>query len=145
MDTFEDIKFDKQGPVARIELNRPDAANGLNARMASELHRAAKLCDGDPELKVVVLRAGGGCWCAGGDLKEVLGQGDKAGNAIKAIADDLHAAISILSRMPALLIVAVNGIAAGGGFGLALIGDLVLAAQSASFHGLWPSRAEPRR
>jgi len=133
MNTFEHLRFEKQGAVARIELNRPDAANGLNAKMANELLQAATACDGDAELKAVILRASGRFFCAGGDLKEMLANGDNAGDAVRALADDLHAAISILSRMQAGLIVAVNGVAAGAGFSLALIGDLVLAAQSASF------------
>ena len=133
MQIFEHIKFDRQGAVAIIELNRPDAANGLDTIMAAELRQAAKICDGDPALKAVILRASGRFFCAGGDLKEMLANGDEAGEAVKALADDLHPAISILSRMQAGLIVAVNGVAAGAGFSLALIGDLVLAAQSASF------------
>ena len=59
--------------------------------------------------------------------------GDAIGDAAQALADDFHAAISTLSRMQAALIVAVNGTAAGGGFSLALVGDIVLAAESASF------------
>ncbi|MDH3760691.1 MAG: enoyl-CoA hydratase-related protein [Gammaproteobacteria bacterium] len=133
MSHFEHIKFDKKGAIARIELNRPDAANGLDALMASELHQAARLCDGDAELKAVVLSAGSRFFCAGGDIKEMLSHGDAVGGAIKSLADDLHAAISLLARMQAALIVAVNGVAAGAGFSIALAGDIVLAAESASF------------
>ncbi len=133
MNSFEHITFEKQGAIAKIELNRPDAANGLDTLMASELKQAAKLCDGDPELKAVILSAGGRFFCAGGDIKQMLSQGDAVGDAIKSLADDLHSAISILSRMQAALIVAVNGVAAGAGFSIALIGDIVLAGESASF------------
>ena len=133
MNSFKHIKFEKQAAIARITLNRPDAANGLDSLMASELKRAAQQCDGDPELKVVILTAQGRFFCAGGDLKEMLSHGDEIGAAAQALADDFHAAISMLSRMQATLIIAVNGVAAGGGFSLALIGDLVLAAESASF------------
>jgi 2-(1,2-epoxy-1,2-dihydrophenyl)acetyl-CoA isomerase len=133
MNKFEHIKFEKQGAVAKIELNRPDAANGLNMQMASELKQAARLCDNDPELKAVVLSASGRFFCAGGDIKEMLSHGDEIGTAIKSLADDLHSAISIFSRMQAALIVAVNGVAAGAGFSIALIGDIVLTAESASF------------
>jgi len=133
MNHFEHVKFEKQGAVARIELNRPDAANGLNRLMASELKQAARLCDGDPELKAVVLSANGRFFCAGGDIKEMLSHGDEVGVAIKSLADDLHNAISILARMQAALIVAVNGVAAGAGFSISLIGDIVLAAEAASF------------
>lgn len=133
MTDFNHIKFEKKGAIARIELNRPDAANGLDALMSSEFHQAARLCDSDPELKAVVLSAGGRFFCAGGDIKEMLSQGDAVGDGIKSLADELHSAISILARMQAALIVAVNGVAAGAGFSLALVGDIVLAAESASF------------
>ena len=133
MNNLEYIKFEKQGAIAKIELNRPDAANGLNSLMASELKQVAQICDGDAELKVVVLSASGRFFCAGGDIKEMLSHGDEVGTAIKSLADDLHSAISILSRMQPALIVAVNGVAAGAGFSVALIGDIVLAAESASF------------
>ena len=133
MTDFKHIKFEKLGAIAKIELNRPDAANGLDSLMSSELHQAAKLCDHDPELKAVVLSASGRFFCAGGDIKEMLSHGEAVGDAIKALADDLHGAISILARMQAALIVAVNGVAAGAGFSIALVGDIVLAAESASF------------
>lgn len=133
MINFETIKFDKQGATARIELNRPAAANGLNALMASELHQVAKLCGRDPELKAVLLSASGRFFCAGGDLKELLARGDAVGQAIESLAGDLHGAISQLARMQAALIVAVNGVAAGAGFSIALAGDIVLAGASASF------------
>ena len=133
MHNFEHLKFEKQGAIAKIELNRPDAANGLDTLMASELKQAARLCDGDPELKAVILSASGRFFCAGGDIKQMLSQGDAVGDAIKSLADDLHSAISILSRMQAALIVAVNGVAAGAGFSIALVGDIVLAGESASF------------
>jgi len=54
MGNFETIIFEKQAAIAKITLNRPDAANGLNSQMGDELNQIAKLCDTDPELKVVV-------------------------------------------------------------------------------------------
>ncbi len=130
---FEHIIFEKRGAIAWITLNRPDAANGLDSLMASELNQAAQLCTNDPELKAVVLSANGRFFCAGGDIKEMLSHGDEVGEAVKSLADDLHSAISTFSRMQVALIVAVNGVAAGAGFSLALIGDIVLAAESSSF------------
>jgi 2-(1,2-epoxy-1,2-dihydrophenyl)acetyl-CoA isomerase len=133
MDQFKHIVFAKQARIARITLNRPDAANGLDSLMASELRQAAKLCTDDPEIRVVILTANGRFFSAGGDIREMLSHGDGVGSAIKSLADDLHGAISTLSRMQAVLIVAVNGVAAGAGFSLALIGDIVVASESASF------------
>jgi len=133
MNQFECLIFEKQDALARITLHRPDAANGLNSQMARELKQAAKLCDQDPQIKVVVLSAQGRFFCAGGDLREMLSHGDAIGDAAQALADDFHAAIALFANMQAVLIIAVNGVAAGGGFSLALIGDIVLAAESASF------------
>lgn len=133
MNEFECIIFEKQDAIARIVLHRPDAAHGLDSQMAGELKQAARLCENDPQLKAVTLTASGRFFCAGGDLREMLSHGDAIGDAAQALADDFHEAIASLARMQATLIVAVNGVAAGGGFSLSLIGDIVLAAESASF------------
>jgi 2-(1,2-epoxy-1,2-dihydrophenyl)acetyl-CoA isomerase len=133
MNQFECLIFEKQDAIARITLHRPDAANGLDSHMARELKQAAKACGDDPRIKVVVLGARGRFFCAGGDLREMLAHGDAIGDAAQALADDFHAAITLFANMQAVLIIAVNGVAAGGGFSLALIGDIVLAAESASF------------
>ena len=124
--------FEQSGPITRITLNRPDAANGMNDTMTRELADAAKRCDTDAT-KVVVLTGAGRFFCAGGDLKAMAAAPRARGPFVKGIADDLHRAISTFARMDAVLITAVNGTAAGAGFCLAVTGDLVLAAESASF------------
>ncbi len=133
MNNFEHIKFEIDGAIARIELDRPDAANGLDSKMARELRAAAEICDREAALKAVILGASGRFFCAGGDLREMMSHGDEVGEAVRGLADDLHAAVSLFARMQAALVVGVNGVAAGAGFSLALVGDIVLAAESASF------------
>jgi len=128
---YETITLEQSGPIARITLNRPDAANGMNNTMTRELADAAKRCDTDAT-KVVVLTGSGRFFCAGGDLKS-FATAPNRGQHIKGVADDLHRAISTLARMDAVLITSVNGTAAGAGFSIAVTGDLVLAAESASF------------
>jgi 2-(1,2-epoxy-1,2-dihydrophenyl)acetyl-CoA isomerase len=128
---YETITFEQSGPITRITLNRPDAANGMNDTMTRELADAARRCDADAT-KVVVLTGSGRFFCAGGDLKSFASAPNR-GLHIKGVADDLHRAISSFSRMDAVLITAVNGTAAGAGFSIAVTGDLVLAAESASF------------
>ncbi len=130
--TYQTLLFDQSGPVTRITLNRPDAANGMNDAMTAELADAAARCD-TAETKVVVLTGAGRFFCAGGDLKAMAASPLGPGPFVKGIADDLHTAISRLARMDAVLITAVNGTAAGAGFSLAVAGDLVVAAASASF------------
>ncbi len=131
MTEYETIKFEQSEPITRITLNRPDAANGMNATMTRELADAASRCD-NAATKVVVLTGSGRFFCAGGDLKSFAAAPNR-GELIKGVADSLHRAISTFARMDAVLIIAVNGVAAGAGFSLAVAGDLVLAAESASF------------
>lgn len=132
MSEYTALSFERNGPIARIVLNRPDAANGMNDAMTRELALVAALCDA-PGIKAVVLTGAGRFFCAGGDLKAVAASPLGPGRFIKGIADDLHRAISTFARMDAVLITAVNGVAAGAGFSLAVAGDLVLAADTASF------------
>lgn len=131
MTEFETLKFTQSGPVVSIVLNRPDAANGMNDAMTRDLAAAAALCDNEAT-KVVTLTGAGRFFCAGGDLKAMAAAADP-GVFVKGIANDLHRAMSTFARMDAVLITAVNGVAAGAGFSLGVSGDLVLAAESASF------------
>lgn len=129
---YQTLIFEQSGPVARIALNRPDAANGMNDVMTRELAAVARRCDG-PATKAVVITGAGRFFCAGGDLKAVATSPMGPGPFVKSIADDLHRALSTFARMDAVLITAVNGMAAGAGFSLGIAGDLVLAAESAKF------------
>jgi 2-(1,2-epoxy-1,2-dihydrophenyl)acetyl-CoA isomerase len=131
MPEFDTLTFDQTGPVTRIVLNRPDAANGMNDTLTRELAVAAALCD-NAATKVVTITGAGRFFCAGGDLKAMAAAAD-AGEFVKGIASDLHRALSTFARMDAVVITAVNGTAAGAGFSLAVSGDLALATESAKF------------
>ena len=133
MTDFETIVFEKKGSIAVITLNRPKAANGLNSALSSELAQAAKLCDNDTSIKAVILTGNGRFFCAGGDIKEMANAGDNVGEAVKQLADNLHVGISVFSRMDAPLIIAVNGMAAGAGFSLAITGDFVISSDEAKY------------
>jgi 2-(1,2-epoxy-1,2-dihydrophenyl)acetyl-CoA isomerase len=132
MTEYRTLLFSRSGPVARITLNRPDAANGMNDTLTAELADVATRCD-TAATKVVILTGAGRFFCAGGDLKAIAASPKEPGSYVKGIADDLHRAMSTFARMDAVVIVAVNGVAAGAGFSLGVSGDLVLAAESASF------------
>jgi 2-(1,2-epoxy-1,2-dihydrophenyl)acetyl-CoA isomerase len=132
MTDYQAIVLEQSGPIARITLNRADAANAMNDTLTRELADAARSCD-HSATKVVILTGAGRFFSAGGDLKAMASSTSTRGHYVKTIADDLHRAISTFARMDAVLITAVNGVAAGAGFSLAVTGDLVLAAESASF------------
>lgn len=133
MPSFNTIKFSIENRIATIVFNRPDAANGLNLELASEFAHATLLCDADPSIKAVILTGNGRFFCAGGDVKAMQVAELGPGAGVKQIADELHRALSVLARLDAPVIVAVNGTAAGAGFSTAVMGDLVLAAESAKF------------
>lgn len=130
--SYTTITVTHNAAITRITLNRPEAANGVNEIMTRELAEAASHCD-TPDTKVVVLSASGRFFCAGGDLKAFAAGPDGPGRHVAQMADPLHRAISTFAQMDPILVTAVNGAAAGAGFSLAIIGDLVLAAESASF------------
>lgn len=133
MQQTETLKFEHKDRIASVTLNRPDAANGINMTMSEELIAVAEHCRDNDSIRAVVLTGTGRFFCAGGDLREMSGDTAKCAARVKSLADNLHQSISIFSRMRAPLIVAVNGMAAGGGFSLSITGDLVIAAESAAF------------
>lgn len=133
MGEYKLLEFEVKSGVATITLNRPDASNAFNLALASELNHVANGCMHDTNIRVVVLNANGKLFSAGGDLSVMSEAGDQVDAALIQLTDQLHTAISTLMRMRAPLIVAVNGAAAGIGLSLALIGDITIASEKASF------------
>ncbi len=129
----QSVVFRIDDGIAYVTLNRPNAGNAINEDVVNELVRVAHLCDTDPKVRVVLLSANGKVFSVGGDLAAFSAMGDQTRVTLKQLADQLHKAISLFSRMDAPLVIAVNGVAAGGGFSLTLIGDYVIAADSAKF------------
>ncbi len=132
MTDFYCLAVSAQDRVTTIALNRPDAANGLNLEMATELAIVANLIANDPHTKAAVLTGEGRFFCAGGDVK-AMADADQPGAAVSAIAEELHKAVLTFSLMDKPLICAVNGTAAGAGFSLAVSADLVIASPHAKF------------
>jgi 2-(1,2-epoxy-1,2-dihydrophenyl)acetyl-CoA isomerase len=130
---YETIIFEVKAQVAFVTLNRPEAFNGLNLAVGKELMHAAIRCDESPEIRAVVLTGAGKAFSAGGDLKFFAGYGDQLSVVLKEMTVYCHAAASRLIRMDKPLITAVNGAAAGMGMSFAISGDIILAAESASF------------
>ncbi len=131
MNTESLVLFERRGAVAALTLNRPAVGNAIDVPMARALMEAAMVCDEDESIRCVLLTGSGRLFCAGGDVGGFAKAGDNAGALVKEITAYLHVAISRLSRMRKPLVCAINGPAAGAGFSLAVLGDLVLAAKSA--------------
>lgn len=127
------IRFEVEGSVARITLDRPKVGNAIDLAMSRELMALAIRCEGDADIRCVVLSGEGRLFCAGGDVASFEGAGERLPEFLRDITLNLHAAVSVLARMPKPLVVAVNGPAAGAGVALAALGDIVLADPSAAF------------
>lgn len=124
------IRFSVEDGVARIVLDRPDAANAFDRQLSAELRGAAVRCDTDPAIRAVLLTGTGRFFSAGGDLS-AFAEAEHPSRLLFDLTHDIHAAVAHFHAMAPPVVVAVNGTAAGGGFSLCLGGDLVLAARSA--------------
>ena len=122
---YQAITFDVTDGVAVITLNRPDVMNALNRQMRLEITQAVRLAQ--DQAQVLVLTGAGRGFCSGQDLADGVSD---IGATLRDEYEPMVMAI-VDSRIPT--IAAVNGIAAGAGANLALLADVVIAADSASF------------
>ena len=123
--------------VATITLNEPKRLNALSAALIDELNEALDVCSEDPSLRAMILTANGRGFCSGADLS-VKGGSSKDGHARgeatrQSMHNRLNPIVKKILNLPIPTIAAINGVAAGGGYGLALSCDLVIAAESAEF------------
>ena len=130
---YSALELDVRNGVAQITLNRPEAGNALNLKLAQELLRAVMRCDEESEVRAVVLAGAGRMFCVGGDLRSFTEQGEQLSRHLKEVTTYLHAAVSRMVRMDAPVVAAVHGAAAGAGLSLTCACDLVVATQSARF------------
>ena len=120
------------GAVGTITIERPERFNSLDDETARDLRKAGLRFARDTSIRAVVLRGSGGVFCSGADLKYIRAAAG-FGDAFRSVLEYLHSTISEIRRAPKPFIAAVDGVAAAGGFGLAMSCDLVIASDRASF------------
>jgi 2-(1,2-epoxy-1,2-dihydrophenyl)acetyl-CoA isomerase len=134
---FETILFERRDQVAHVTLNRPDKLNALNLQMIEDLRAAAAAIEGDPAVRAVLLTGAGRGFSSGADLMGndlIQDPEQSAGENIgRRLREHFNPMVTAWHDLRVPLVVAVNGVAAGAGMSLALIGDIVIAAHSASF------------
>ena len=129
---YETIRYEVEGRVATIVLNRPQVLNAVNAKMHEDLRGALKEMGGNPDIRCLILTGEGRAFCAGQDLADRRADGHKIDFA-ESIDKNYNRLIRSLRGLDIPIVSAVNGIAAGAGANIALAGDIVIAARSAEF------------
>ncbi|MBN8672117.1 MAG: enoyl-CoA hydratase/isomerase family protein [Chitinophagales bacterium] len=125
------ILLTKENGVGYITFNRPDKFNSFNREMALAYQEALDNCEDDETVRSIYVSAVGKAFCAGQDLAEAI---DPQGPELEKIVREHYNPIIIrMRKIEKPIVVAVNGVAAGAGANIALAGDIVLAAKSASF------------
>ena len=133
--TYEQIAVNRDGPVARITLNRPDKLNALTEVMSDELCDVFENVRDDEEVRAVLLTGAGRGFCAGQDLTE-FEESYRAGERpdIEAhLERTYHRLIPLMVETPQPVVAAVNGVAAGAGVSLAVACDIRIASEEARF------------
>ena len=126
---YQTIIVEIKGPVGLIRLNRPEALNALNAQVMSELGEALAVFEADNAIGAMVLTGSEKAFAAGADIKEM-----QAKNFIDVYTEDfITSGWENLSRCRKPVIAAVAGFALGGGCEIAMMCDIILAADNAKF------------
>lgn len=132
MRDYTSIRYERTGGVGRITFCRPDKHNALDLAQVQDLEHVTAAIAADPQVRAVLIDSEGAAFHVGGDLKYFSGVDDTAA-ALRTLTAYAHAAAERLSRGPAPVVMAVQGMAAGGGMSLAIMGDVVIAGESAAF------------
>ena len=125
------LLLERNGAIATLRFNRPDALNAINVPMANAFLAAVQSIAADPGVRAVVLCGNGRGFMAGGDLATL--RAEPVQGAID-ILTPLNAALELLTQMNAPVIAKVHGAAAGAGLSLVLMADYVIAAEGTRFN-----------
>lgn len=123
--------------VGRVVVNRPGRHNAMDATTAEALAAALDRLASDGAVRCLVLTGSGSAFNTGADLTTLDGD-ERDSAAIDAVATPLHESVRTLLRAPKPVVTGINGVVAGGGLGLALAADVVVASTDARFEYAYP-------
>lgn len=128
MSEYETIEVERRGQVGVVTLNRPEALNALNTQLMVEVTAATSELDQDVQIGCIVLTGSQKAFAAGADIKEM-----QSLSYMDAYRSDWFAAWDRLAAVRTPLVAAVSGYALGGGCELAMLCDVIIAAENAKF------------
>jgi 2-(1,2-epoxy-1,2-dihydrophenyl)acetyl-CoA isomerase len=128
----ESILVQIDGGLARVTFNRPAFLNAMDFEMGARWRDVSQQVTSDPSVGAVILDAAGPAFCAGGDVF-AMATSRAAGSEVTAAAHVIHEGIRTFALSDKPIVAAVQGAVAGGGLGLMLAADYVVAADSAKF------------
>lgn len=125
------VLSEQRGSITILTLNNPAQYNALGGSLLSDLGKALDAALGDSAVRAIVLTGAGKGFCAGAQLGgNTFDAGEQIGSKMRG---ELNPLLEKMRGSPKPIVVAVNGPAAGAGVGIALAGDIVIAARSARF------------
>jgi enoyl-CoA hydratase/carnithine racemase len=127
---FEDVLVERDGAIATVTMNRPDKRNALSERHMAELTAALLELGGAAEVRAVILAGNGPAFCAGHDLREMLG---RAIGDYRRLFERCVELMTAVQTIPQPVIARVHGVATAAGCQLVASCDLALAADGARF------------
>lgn len=122
----------REGALARLTFNRPASLNAMGFEMGGRWRDLAREVTSDPTVGAVLLDAEGPAFCAGGDVLEMATSG-AGGAEVTAMAEIIHDGIRTFVESDKPIVASVHGAVAGGGIGLMLTADYVVASPRAKF------------
>jgi 2-(1,2-epoxy-1,2-dihydrophenyl)acetyl-CoA isomerase len=133
--TYTDAQFSVTGGIARFTLNRPDILNALTDELQADFTAMVAHVQGNAKVRVLIISAVGRAFSAGGNVKGM--QGRSRPDAFRDRVRNLHRWLKPLYNLDCPVIAAVDGLAYGGGFALALTADFVIASPKALFSAVF--------
>ncbi|MES0363939.1 MAG: enoyl-CoA hydratase/isomerase family protein [Desulfobacteria bacterium] len=125
------VRVIKENEVALVTLNRPEVYNALDEDMLKLLAEHMADLGLDKTVRAVVITGEGKAFCSGGDLRSIHAFAGGVGKGVYELATFFHQAVQEIRQMKKPVVAAINGVAAGGGFSLALACDFRVMARSA--------------